>query len=81
MRQDAIRLDDGRQVSSNGPLTKRISPARGNRRYSISESQMQFGKRRPKFPAPSIKFPARAKKFPAPLSREFAYKQLMLHAF
>jgi hypothetical protein len=35
--------NDGGQVSSNGPLTQRISPARGNRRYSISESQMQFG--------------------------------------
>jgi hypothetical protein len=41
---------------------------------------MQFGVK-PKFPAPAIKFPARAEKFPAPLSREFAYKQLMLLTF
>jgi hypothetical protein len=32
MRRDAIRPDDSGR------------PARGNRRYSISESQMQFGK-------------------------------------
>jgi hypothetical protein len=36
---------------------------------------------RRKIPCSLDKFPARAEKFPAPLSREFAYKRLMLLAF